>query len=445
MKRGLVLEGGGAKGAYAFGCIKAFIEKGLKFDVISGTSVGSLNAALLSTNQIDKGDNIWKTLSQDRVYPWRRPKIVMLILTPFILLLNVFNYFDSGFPIPIWARRLVGLIYLIPLIAGFMLSSKPNNGKDFYLGILVAVIFILIAMEFIARTRHGNKLYNLLYWSLVSFSFGIGTYHKMFPQYYVFVYIGIIFISLFIIKSIFKYATFMHSLPLKKTIEELIKSTLNIKTFVTTAFSKEVFDPDKPTYVSENSGPDTIDPYCRYVTIGEFIPEYMPIDRMSDNDKVSFLLASAALPFGIVPNIRINEKKYIDGGIIDNTPIYPLIDENLDEVIIIRLNVDNLNNDMLIEKWKKINRLIRLSRFRIPHLGNVRYNNLEYQNDNNPPRIIPLKDPNKWPERVLILQPKESLGNILTGTLNFSSKYTKRLIDLGYNDAIEFINDNNLS
>lgn len=47
---GLVLSGGGAKGAYEIGVWKAICEKGLdrEIEVISGTSVGGLNAALFS-------------------------------------------------------------------------------------------------------------------------------------------------------------------------------------------------------------------------------------------------------------------------------------------------------------------------------------------------------------------------------------------------------------
>lgn len=43
-KRGLVLSGGGSKGAYQVGCLKALFEAGRKYDVVAGVSVGALNA-----------------------------------------------------------------------------------------------------------------------------------------------------------------------------------------------------------------------------------------------------------------------------------------------------------------------------------------------------------------------------------------------------------------
>ena len=45
--KGLVLEGGGTKGAYQLGAYKALKELGMEFDGIVGTSIGALNAAFI--------------------------------------------------------------------------------------------------------------------------------------------------------------------------------------------------------------------------------------------------------------------------------------------------------------------------------------------------------------------------------------------------------------
>lgn len=47
MKTGLVLEGGGAKGAFHCGAIKALYDNGYTFDGAVGTSIGAINAALV--------------------------------------------------------------------------------------------------------------------------------------------------------------------------------------------------------------------------------------------------------------------------------------------------------------------------------------------------------------------------------------------------------------
>ena len=43
---GLVLEGGGAKGAYEIGACKALEEMGMNITAVTGTSVGALNGAM---------------------------------------------------------------------------------------------------------------------------------------------------------------------------------------------------------------------------------------------------------------------------------------------------------------------------------------------------------------------------------------------------------------
>lgn len=45
--RGLVLEGGGAKGAYHVGAVKALMDSGYTFDGVAGTSIGAINGAIL--------------------------------------------------------------------------------------------------------------------------------------------------------------------------------------------------------------------------------------------------------------------------------------------------------------------------------------------------------------------------------------------------------------
>ena len=58
--RGLVLAGGGAKGAFAFGCLQAFRREGIEFSAVAGTSVGALNALLWATNSMREGEKIWE-------------------------------------------------------------------------------------------------------------------------------------------------------------------------------------------------------------------------------------------------------------------------------------------------------------------------------------------------------------------------------------------------
>lgn len=70
-KIGLVLSGGGAKGAIEMGAWKKIVELGLheKITGFSGASVGSLNTALfLSDTTMEEKENIWKNLRQEDLF-----------------------------------------------------------------------------------------------------------------------------------------------------------------------------------------------------------------------------------------------------------------------------------------------------------------------------------------------------------------------------------------
>ena len=63
---GLVLAGGGGKGAYQIGAWKALREMGITFDAIAGASIGSINGALIAAGDYDKAMEMWKSVSLDK-------------------------------------------------------------------------------------------------------------------------------------------------------------------------------------------------------------------------------------------------------------------------------------------------------------------------------------------------------------------------------------------
>lgn len=64
---GLVLEGGGAKGAYQIGAWRALKEAGVKIKGVAGVSVGALNGALICMDDLEKALNIWENISYSQV------------------------------------------------------------------------------------------------------------------------------------------------------------------------------------------------------------------------------------------------------------------------------------------------------------------------------------------------------------------------------------------
>ncbi len=63
---GLVLAGGGAKGAYQMGAWKALREMNITFDAIAGVSIGSINGALIAQGDYEKATEMWESVSIDK-------------------------------------------------------------------------------------------------------------------------------------------------------------------------------------------------------------------------------------------------------------------------------------------------------------------------------------------------------------------------------------------
>lgn len=57
---GLVLEGGGAKGAYQIGSYFALKELGYKFDAVVGTSIGAINGAMIAMGEANVAMEAWR-------------------------------------------------------------------------------------------------------------------------------------------------------------------------------------------------------------------------------------------------------------------------------------------------------------------------------------------------------------------------------------------------
>lgn len=65
---GLALEGGGARGAYHIGVYKAFAAAGYEFDVITGTSIGAINAAMLAQGSYEEAVEIWESMTNADIF-----------------------------------------------------------------------------------------------------------------------------------------------------------------------------------------------------------------------------------------------------------------------------------------------------------------------------------------------------------------------------------------
>ncbi|MBE5906820.1 MAG: patatin-like phospholipase family protein [Lachnospiraceae bacterium] len=107
-KIGLVLAGGGAKGAYEIGVWKFLKECGLEEHIccVSGTSVGALNAALFAGSDYETAERIWLNIRKDIVLSPRKISTTdilkwlamsnITIKNPFARLISKFIYLASS-------------------------------------------------------------------------------------------------------------------------------------------------------------------------------------------------------------------------------------------------------------------------------------------------------------------------------------------------------------
>ncbi|HYG86904.1 MAG TPA: patatin-like phospholipase family protein [Azospirillum sp.] len=260
---GLVLSGGGAKGAYQIGCWRALREAGIpRFSVISGTSVGALNAALIAMGDYDVAAKLWEDISPDQV---------------------LFN--PGGTP-----RRLIFSAAAVLLAA------------------------IILPLRFSWRTSLRSSAVFL---------------------------------------SRFRYLA--SNRPLYRLIREYVSlNKLRLsgtKVLCTEAVYSKYYDPYVPYYSYDLDNPanpheslgmapydlkiDTKIMHCpRYA----WLPYITDLTSLSnDREIVATLLRSASLPL-IFRRRRVRGSYSLDGGIADNIPIYPVVKEGCDLVIVILLD-----------------------------------------------------------------------------------------------------------
>lgn len=66
-KTALVLGGGGSKGAYEIGVWQALNELGIQIDIVTGTSIGAVNGALVAQNEFDTAKRIWNEIEESTI------------------------------------------------------------------------------------------------------------------------------------------------------------------------------------------------------------------------------------------------------------------------------------------------------------------------------------------------------------------------------------------
>jgi len=108
MENVLVLQGGGSLGAFGCGVYKTLAKHGLKFDIITGTSIGAINGAIIAGSKNDHPEkdleNFWLELaeSSQKIFPSDPLNVWTYGVAKFFLPRWHWNYMltDSYFSLP---------------------------------------------------------------------------------------------------------------------------------------------------------------------------------------------------------------------------------------------------------------------------------------------------------------------------------------------------------
>ena len=436
---GLVLAGGGGKGAYQIGCWRALRSLGLtRFKVISGTSVGALNGALIAMGDVGRAEDVWLNLKESQVLEanerHKRRLIRRFKVTMFLKLLLV----HVG-----WAALLA---FGVGLLTAFMVLMVEASARPFPDPTLV---------ELLAWDRFLQALIGLPVWALgilaifALLSVGIIIDGFKEGQLGKKKYKKLIITTARAIGSVDTVGSNKPLLDLMKrniSLERMAVSEARV--FATISVWHNFRDPYTPVYIDTFDFP--IDDWDHQGQIrmmkmmlkfdvdhvpglrSKYMSEAVEISSLADDTKVcAALLQSASLPMVFQQGVW-EGKAAMDGGLTDNTPIYPAAEHGCDVIIVVYLSDDENPNvhdiNASLDKCHKniCQRTMTEAKARELYRGFCHQGLFE-----DPAFLFPVID-----AQLVFVVPQDSLGSTLDFTGN---ERAKRLMCLGERDMTNAI------
>lgn len=77
--KGLVLEGGGAKGSFHVGVLKALFERGYQFQGVAGTSIGAINGALVAQGDFERLYDLWYSATPSLLFDFDENMVTRIL------------------------------------------------------------------------------------------------------------------------------------------------------------------------------------------------------------------------------------------------------------------------------------------------------------------------------------------------------------------------------
>lgn len=390
----LVLSGGGGKGAYEAGCMLALWDCELRsFVAAAGTSVGGLNAALFKRLLVDRDRDVvlrvWSELGFSRVLgasPWTVVKLLLYLPINILALQNPLKavHDGSGAPDIEMARW---WDWIAHLVVTFLRAVVP-----FVVG---ALTFLAMAVGFAAL------------WSAL----GLPGSERA-QGAFLLLCLGVVPLMC---RRASRYLGLADNTPLRRTVESVCSPTLLAG------------DPEVIVTLATVSRGSSASSYAHYPTLA----------RKTHAGAIDLLVQTAALP-EIFPMRPIEGDDYVDGGVEDNTPIVGVYPVQPARVIVVYLDH---RYALMLERRRQAGYGTRI-------VGDQRVWDRDMAlklweakrcETVTARRGLVWEGPLRawfWRLELMPIIPSRSLGNFVTGTLNFSRQKARDLIALGYQDTL---------
>lgn len=391
---GLVLSGGGAKGAYHIGCLKALRAAGIdRFDAISGSSVGAINAVLYAAGQLDAAESTWRALGPLDIVRLRARDAWRLPLWIFAALGSEFSPFKISRLSDRVGTRAAAWIH--PLLCGA-------------LAIALWVLSIIIPPPYAS-------------WAAASAIVPIA--------------LAALTLAHRATRPVFLAPVFTDNTPLRQTLANAISEE----------HVRQLHDARVPLYGVLSQRDPATEGSHRW---GGWTPRYVRLDRARDAAALCRTLADGSAVPGFLTPGTIDGRAALDGAWTDNMPAAPLLfgGHDLDVIIVVYLKqtvrhtprhnslcalLTLLARDAAgrratadLHEWARA----RWAAYRLSSAGPIRA-------PERPGAPVPV---------IVPVAPSARIGNFFTGTLWFSRAKSASLIDAGERDmraALEQLTD----